>query len=275
MTAAGLWLRIVVYLGIAVPSFLFPGAVLQFWMGIDDAVPAYSSDQVRMCSPYWFAQAIFAFRRIQRPPSRPLVLAETLAIGIWAGTTWIGGAAGLYGLGGVVTALLLTAFVIDDVLSLVESPVRGAGGARSEQGRMWAVCWTVQLVILAGGSIGFLLAPPTVLATIAQAPDVAPIWELAAASQAQLLGALACGVVTATGGALLDAGHEARRRGWAWSFVGFLSVWAVTILWIVSSGTYTLLVLTVLLPGLVFLPMNLWLGISSELRTRVVRVLTD
>lgn len=275
MTVAGLWLRILVYLGIAVPSFFWPEAVLGFWMGTDDPVPAYSSDQVRMCSPYWVAQAIFAWRRVLHPPSRPLVLAETLAIGLWSGTTWIGGGAGLYGLGGIVTALVLAAFVVDDVLLLAADPVRNTGGARSERGRMWAVCWMVQFVILAGGSIGFLLAPPTVLATIAEAPDVAPIWELAAASQAQLLGALACGVVTATGGALLDAGHEARRRGWAWSFVGFLSVWAVTILWIVSSGTYTLQVLTVLVPGLVFLPMNLWLGISTDLRARVVRVLTD
>jgi len=143
-------------------------------------------------------------------------------------------------------------------------PLAAETGTESVKPPHAFVLWGLQGLVLLVGSLAFVLAPEAVLARISGVGYGSPLLSPLAVDQARLLGALATGMALLSFVAM-GTQYDFAWRGFSFFFSCFLAVWVVSIAWILTWGHYAVPVLAVLLPGLLFLPMNVWLfGLHGE-----------
>lgn len=246
--------------------FFAPGFCLAAQTGLArTALSPLAVDQLRMSSPYLLGFAGFAlfglmtWRTVLRPRCAAVF---ALVFGTWAVVQWIGVGAGHYAAPGIAAAVLATLLAAANLSIARQPPLERIapedGGVCDTRPALAFVFWTLQGFVLSGGSLAFLLAPAPVLSLISGSPIGSPPMTALAVEQTRLLGALATGMAGLSFVAMRMLRNFA-WRGFAYFFSCFLAVWVVSIAWILLWGHYALPVLAVLVPGLVFLPMNVWL----------------
>lgn len=252
--------------------FFVPGFCLAALTGVDRAeLSRLAVDQLRMSSPYLLGLGGFTlfglmtWRTVLRPRCAGVF---AMAFAVWATVQWMGVSAGHYAAPGAAAAVLATLLAMANLYfarqPALERIVPEDGGVCDTKPAMAFVFWTLQGLVLSGGSLAFLFAPAPVLSLISGNPmGSAPMTDLAT-EQTRLLGALATGMSVLSFVAI-SSQRSFAWRGFAFFFSFFLTIWVLSIAWILLWGHYALPVLTVLVPGLVFLPMNVWLyGAQGE-----------
>jgi hypothetical protein len=252
--------------------FFVPGLCLGALSGIESAaLSPLAVDQLRMSSPYLFGLGGFTLFALmtQRTALRPrFATVFAMVFSVWAVVQWIGVGAQRYAGSGVLAAILATLLALANArlawLPAIERLAPEDGGVRDTKPPQAFALWLLQGIVLTGGSLAFLFAPATVLSQISGNPIGSALLTPLAIDQTRLLGALATGMSALSFVAIVTQRSFA-WRGFSFFFSCFLAIWVVSIAWILVWGHYALPVLAVLVPGLLFLPMNVSLyGLQGE-----------
>jgi hypothetical protein len=241
---------------------LIPGLSLSLLTGnpvADLSDPAI--DQLRMSAPYLVGLAgftVFAMMTRRTPMRRGFAIIFAFVLGLWSIANWMGISAGLYGPIAPVFAVVPSVLALANVTVAIPKPpgwtrAENAGRSSTKPPAAFAL-WLVQGLVLFSGASAFFCFPELVLRMISveSGGDVA-------IHQTRLLGALSIAMALFSFYAL-RAQRSPAWRAFALFFTVFLSVWTVSISWILVWGSYAAPVLGVLAPGLLFLPMNIYLG---------------
>ena len=260
------WLVQALILGIwGLAWFLAPGTSLSLLTGQPVAgLASEAVDQLRMSSPYLMGLAgfsVFAAMTRRTRMRRGFGLVFGIALTLWSIANWVGIASGLYGTTAVLLAIVPSALALANVAVALPTPPGWApaenAGTSSTKPPAAFVIWLIQGSVLLSGATAFYFTPAMTLGLITgqSAAGLSPV----AVHQTQLLGALSSGIALFSFFAVRSQRSFA-WRGFAFFFVVFMSIWTVSIAWILGQGSYAWPVLSVLVPGLLFLPMNVWLG---------------
>jgi hypothetical protein len=269
MTTASTWVWFLqfAFLVVGGASYLFaPALCLSILTGVESpGLSALAVDQLRMMSPYLLGLGGFtAFALMtQRTALRwRFALVFALAFTLWSLVQWHGVSMGRYARPGIAQVLFTSLFALANLyiawLPSLERLAPEDGGIPDSKPPHAFLLWLAQGIILTAGSVAFFLAPAEVLSTITGVPIDSELMSAMAIEQTRLLGSVAAGMSVLSFVAITTQRSFA-WRGFAFFFSCFLTVWVVSIAWILVWGLYALPVLLVLLPGLLLLPMNRWL----------------
>lgn len=254
-----LWLAQFVILMIwGLAWLLVPGTSLSLLTG--QPVLALSSaaiDQLRMSAPYLIGIGgftVFAMMTRRTPMRRGFASIFAFVLALWSAANWLGIWAGHYGPLAPAFALVPSVLALANVALAIPTPpgwerAENAGCSSTKPPAAFAL-WLVQGLVLFSGASAFFCFPAPVLELISGLPG-----DEVAVHQTRLLGALSVAMALFSFYAL-RAQRSFAWRGFAFFFSAFLSVWALSIGWILVWGSYAVPVLSVLVPGLLFLPMN-------------------
>lgn len=242
--------------------FLMPGLNLSLLTGTaKDLLAPEAIDQLRMSSPYLLGLAGFSVfgamtRRTKMKRSFGIVFG--IVFTLWSIANWM--EIGRYVPLAWGLALVPTLLAVGNLSVAFRKPpewerAENAGTSSTKPGAAFGI-WMMQGTVLLSGASAFYFMPEMTLKLITADPS----GDLGVAiHQTRLLGALSAGM-----GLFSFVAVRSQRsfawRGFAFFFVVFMSIWTVSIFWILGQGDYALPVLSVLVPGLMFFPMNLWIG---------------
>jgi hypothetical protein len=259
----GLQLFILAVWGIS--WLLAPSWCLSILVGVPvEELSASGIDQLRMSAPYLLGFGgftLFAILTRRTTMIRGFGVIFAIILGLWSVANWVGIYQGLYAIPAIALAVIPSVLTLGNILIAIPQPMdwrraEDAGQSATKPPGAF-VAWLIQGTVLFGGGAMCLAFPAFFLATIS-GQDQLYLTDVAV-HQTRLLGALTLGMVAFSFWAL-RAQRSYAWRGFAFFFSAFLSVWAISIGWILAWGNYDLPVLVVLLPGLIFLPMNIILA---------------
>lgn len=246
--------------------FVAPGLSLQVLIGdFETELTKPAIDQLRMSAPYLLGLggfSLFAMMTRRTRIMRGMAGSFAFAFGLWSLAYFQGVAEGHYGVGALVLGLVPVLLAIGNLALAIPKSAswvrdEDAGDSTTRPASAF-VLWVLQVGILGGGAAVFFVAPEFVLSLIAEVPaDVVPACRSAsgfscvAIHQTQLLGALSLGMGCISFLAIYT--HSAFAwRGFAFFFMSFFLVWALSISLILIFGDYKQPVLQVLVPGIAF-----------------------
>lgn len=243
--------------------FLFPATTLSLLAGKPVAeLSSGAIDQLRMSAPYLLGHCgftLFAMMTRRTRMKRGMASVFALMFGLWGVVNIAGIWLGEYGLAAIPFALIPIGLSLGNLGLAIPTPPHWAvaedAGDSSTKPPFAFFLWVIQGTTLFVGAMAFLMIPRTVLSLISGEP--AESLTFLAVHQTSLLGAISIGMGLLSGLAVYVHSSFA-WRGFAWFFAVFFSLWTLSIGWILVWGNYALPVLQVLLPGLIFLPANIW-----------------